>query len=200
MANLADTIKMAVDYISMSNLNRTHALVSEFRMQRLASAWGDNVLQFYTTLWYAWVSLSSLCKSSPPSERSEPNRRQHTPQTIRSLPTWVIQSSLMPSSLLCWLMTLFLRPLQPVITNLMMRFQESWPRWVNKWSNRGREIKFGNKENTRPPSWRHTLQSLVVTLPVRVPTASADSTDLGYWITCKFCLCLLPVNILKSVV
>jgi hypothetical protein len=100
-------------------------------------------------------------------------------------------------------MTLFLQPLQPVIImlmNLMMRFQESRPRQADKWSNRGREIKFSDKENTRPSSWRHALQSLVVTLPVRAPTASADSTDSGYWITCKFCPCLLPIITLKSVV
>ena len=66
VANLADGIKMAVDFVSMPNLNRTHRLVSEFRMQRLADGAGDDVLQFYTMLWYAWVSLSSRYKFLSP--------------------------------------------------------------------------------------------------------------------------------------
>jgi hypothetical protein len=65
VANLVDGIKMAVDFISMSNIKRTHRLVSELRKQRLASSWGDDVLQLYTALWYAWVSLSSQYKSFP---------------------------------------------------------------------------------------------------------------------------------------
>jgi hypothetical protein len=71
VANLVDSIKMAVDFVSMPNLNRTHRLVSELRMQRLADGAGDDVLQFYTMLWYAWVSLSSRYKfllSGEPSD------------------------------------------------------------------------------------------------------------------------------------
>ena len=58
VANRADCIKVASDYMSIDNLRRTEALVGELRRQRLASAYGDDVLAFYVTLWYAWQSLS----------------------------------------------------------------------------------------------------------------------------------------------
>jgi len=63
VANLADAIKVASDFFSISNIQRTQYLVEEFRQQRLASSWGDDVLQFYLTLWYAWGSLSRLAKT-----------------------------------------------------------------------------------------------------------------------------------------
>jgi hypothetical protein len=59
---------MAVDFLSIPNLKRSRRLVSELRMQRLADGVGDDVLQLYTTLWYAWVALSSLYKSFPSGE------------------------------------------------------------------------------------------------------------------------------------
>jgi hypothetical protein len=58
VANRADCIKVASDYMSIDNLKRTEALVGKLRRQRLASAYGDDVLAFYVTLWYAWQSLS----------------------------------------------------------------------------------------------------------------------------------------------
>lgn len=62
MANLADGIKMATDFVSVANMKRTERLVTELRSQRLATSWGDDVLQFYTTLWHTWVSTHSLYK------------------------------------------------------------------------------------------------------------------------------------------
>jgi hypothetical protein len=46
----------------MDNLKQTHRLVAEFHRQCIASSWGQDVLQFYTTLWYAWLALSHLEK------------------------------------------------------------------------------------------------------------------------------------------
>ena len=62
VANLADGIKIASDFFSITNVQRTQCLVDEFRQQRLSSS-GDDVLQFYLTLWYAWVNLSRLAKT-----------------------------------------------------------------------------------------------------------------------------------------
>jgi hypothetical protein len=62
VANLADAIKIASDFISITNIQRTQRLVDEFRQQRLSSS-GDDVLQFYLTLWYAWANLSRLAKT-----------------------------------------------------------------------------------------------------------------------------------------
>ena len=62
VANLADGIKMATDFVSIANLQRTERLVSELCSQRLATSWGDDVLHFYTTLWYTWVTAQQLYK------------------------------------------------------------------------------------------------------------------------------------------
>ena len=58
MSNATDAIKIACDYISIANLRRTQERVSEFREHRLATNSGDDVLQFYTVLWYAFLWLS----------------------------------------------------------------------------------------------------------------------------------------------
>ena len=62
VANLTDGIKIAFDFISITNIQRTQRLVDEFQQQRLSSS-GDDVLQFYLTLWYAWANLSRLAKT-----------------------------------------------------------------------------------------------------------------------------------------
>jgi hypothetical protein len=43
----------------MPNLHCTEQLVLQFREHRLTGNQGEDVLQLYTTLWYAWVSLSA---------------------------------------------------------------------------------------------------------------------------------------------
>ncbi|KAL6303835.1 hypothetical protein BKA93DRAFT_720606, partial [Sparassis latifolia] len=57
VSNQTDAIKIACDFISIANLAHTQNVVDELREQRLLSGWGDDVLQFYTTLWYAWTSV-----------------------------------------------------------------------------------------------------------------------------------------------
>ena len=60
MCNLADAIKIACDFISIENLQRTRQLVGEFRLQRLQTDWGQDVLQFFTTLLFAFMALRIL--------------------------------------------------------------------------------------------------------------------------------------------
>jgi hypothetical protein len=67
VANMADAIKIACDFFSMPNLKRTQRIVGELRHQRLSDNAGDDVLQFYLTLWYTWVSLGLLSKTCPSS-------------------------------------------------------------------------------------------------------------------------------------
>jgi hypothetical protein len=64
VANMADAIKIACDFCSMTNLSRTERIVGELREQRLSDSEGDDVLQFYLTLWYTWLGLSRLAKTS----------------------------------------------------------------------------------------------------------------------------------------
>jgi hypothetical protein len=61
VSNQADSIKIACDFVSLDNLTETVRLVGEYREQRLSLGGdGDDVLQLYNLLWYAWISLSRL--------------------------------------------------------------------------------------------------------------------------------------------
>ncbi|KAG8927620.1 hypothetical protein FRC01_007166 [Tulasnella sp. 417] len=57
VCNLADCIKVAVDFVSPENIGRCELLTAEFRQQNLASVWKDDVLQLRHTLLYAWNSM-----------------------------------------------------------------------------------------------------------------------------------------------
>lgn len=71
MTNKADAIKMACDFVSIEGLPATLRLANEFRHNRLSVKWGDDVLQIYNTLYYAWEASSKLGNlNSTISERS----------------------------------------------------------------------------------------------------------------------------------
>lgn len=75
VSNLTDSIKLACDFVSPENLLRTQSLIKEFREQYLATGWGDDVLQYYTTLWYAWITLSSQLQGFPLPEAPAPKQQ-----------------------------------------------------------------------------------------------------------------------------
>jgi len=58
VSNAVDAIKIACDFISIENLAATYRLVGEFREHRLSQRTGDDVLQLFVTLWFAWMWLS----------------------------------------------------------------------------------------------------------------------------------------------
>jgi hypothetical protein len=60
VSNRADSIKIACDFVSLNNLMETLKLFDEFREHRLSTGVGDDVLQLFNMLWYAWVSLSQM--------------------------------------------------------------------------------------------------------------------------------------------
>jgi hypothetical protein len=60
VCNLADAIKIMCDFISIENLQRTCQLVGEFHLQCLQTDWGQDVLQFFTTLLFAFMALCTL--------------------------------------------------------------------------------------------------------------------------------------------
>lgn len=77
VSNAADAIKIACDFLDIPNLTKTQGLVSEFRLHRIATGSGEDVLEFYNTLWHAWCSLAekeanvlsraNLRRPSPPA-------------------------------------------------------------------------------------------------------------------------------------
>ncbi|KAG9017653.1 hypothetical protein FRB90_000349 [Tulasnella sp. 427] len=71
VCNLADCIKVAVDFVSPENIGRCEILTAEFRQQNLATVWKDDVLQLRNTLLHAWNSMKrfhpSLSKTNLPT-------------------------------------------------------------------------------------------------------------------------------------
>ncbi|OJA07528.1 hypothetical protein AZE42_07698 [Rhizopogon vesiculosus] len=58
VCNLADCIKVAVDFVSPENIDRCEKLTREFREQNQSMAWKEDVLQLRTMMWFAWLSCS----------------------------------------------------------------------------------------------------------------------------------------------
>ncbi|KAF8121329.1 hypothetical protein EV363DRAFT_1365556 [Boletus edulis] len=56
VCNLADCIKVAVDFVSPENIGRCEQLTKEFREQNQSMAWKEDVLQLRTMMWFAWLS------------------------------------------------------------------------------------------------------------------------------------------------
>ena len=59
MRNLQNTIKVACDFVSVGNLEHMAALLPEQRKYRIAVKHGEDVLQLFTLIWYAWISVST---------------------------------------------------------------------------------------------------------------------------------------------
>ena len=65
VCNLADCIKVAVDFVSPENVDRCGALTREFREQNQASAWKEDVLQLRHMMYHAWNSMRRLRQQTP---------------------------------------------------------------------------------------------------------------------------------------
>ena len=56
VANMADSMKIAIDFVSPENVDRCEKLTREFREQNQRKAWKEDVLQLRTMMWFAWQS------------------------------------------------------------------------------------------------------------------------------------------------
>lgn len=63
MCNLADCIKVAIDFVSLENIDRCEKLTAEFRNENDTFTWKEDVLQLRTMMMYAWRSISQLRKA-----------------------------------------------------------------------------------------------------------------------------------------
>lgn len=61
--NIRNAVKVACDFVSVENLERTCQVASELRLQRLVSQ-GDDVLQLPMLLWYAWCAVTAAESTS----------------------------------------------------------------------------------------------------------------------------------------
>ncbi|KIL67385.1 hypothetical protein M378DRAFT_102557 [Amanita muscaria Koide BX008] len=60
VANLADCIKVAIDFVSPENVARCEQLTQEFREQNQGLKWKEDVLQLRTMMWFAWLSCCGV--------------------------------------------------------------------------------------------------------------------------------------------
>ncbi|KAF4602128.1 hypothetical protein EYR40_005332 [Pleurotus pulmonarius] len=56
VVNLADCVKVAIDFVSPENIARCEQLTREFREQNQSMVWKEDVLQLRTMMWFAWLS------------------------------------------------------------------------------------------------------------------------------------------------
>jgi [histone H3]-dimethyl-L-lysine9 demethylase len=66
--NLADCIKVAIDFVSPENIARCAILTEEFREQNTSQIWKEDVLQLKTMMWYAWLSCRRQEKKATEKE------------------------------------------------------------------------------------------------------------------------------------
>ncbi|CAE6511592.1 unnamed protein product [Rhizoctonia solani] len=62
VCNLADCIKIAIDFVSIENIDRCEKLTTEFRNENDTFTWKEDVLQLRTMMMYAWRSATQLGK------------------------------------------------------------------------------------------------------------------------------------------
>ncbi|QRV72004.1 JmjC domain, hydroxylase [Ceratobasidium sp. AG-Ba] len=60
VCNLADCIKVAIDFVSLENIDRCEKLTAEFRNENDTFTWKEDVLQLRTMMMYAWHSATQL--------------------------------------------------------------------------------------------------------------------------------------------
>ncbi|KAG8787258.1 hypothetical protein FRC12_015745 [Ceratobasidium sp. 428] len=60
VCNLANCIKVAVDFVSLENIDRCEKLTAEFRLENGKSTWKEDILQLRTMMMYAWRSTVRL--------------------------------------------------------------------------------------------------------------------------------------------
>ncbi|KAF9526318.1 hypothetical protein CPB83DRAFT_795109 [Crepidotus variabilis] len=58
VANMADCMKIAIDFVSPENIDRCENLTKEFREQNQLKAWKEDVLQLRTMMWFTWQSCT----------------------------------------------------------------------------------------------------------------------------------------------
>jgi hypothetical protein len=63
VCNLADCIKVAIDFVSLENIDRCEKLTAEFRNENDTFTWKEDVLQLRTMMMYAWRSTCQLRKA-----------------------------------------------------------------------------------------------------------------------------------------
>lgn len=77
VSNATNAIKIACDFVSIERIATTERLIQQFRHHRLniGPNLGDDVLQLYHTLWYAWKWLAKQRDTTNAAAMSDAIRR-----------------------------------------------------------------------------------------------------------------------------
>ncbi|KAK7051286.1 hypothetical protein VNI00_004786 [Paramarasmius palmivorus] len=79
VVNLADCIKVAIDFVSPENVERCEKLTREFREQNQSKAWKEDVLQLRSMMWFAWLSC---CQQEAQLQKQQRQRDLLNPTTV----------------------------------------------------------------------------------------------------------------------
>ncbi|KAF7776524.1 hypothetical protein Agabi119p4_4917 [Agaricus bisporus var. burnettii] len=70
VANLADCIKVAIDFVSVENIAKCESLTREFRDLNQKLPWKEDVLQLKNMMWFAWLNCGRFEKRELSSRSS----------------------------------------------------------------------------------------------------------------------------------
>ncbi|BEJ16184.1 hypothetical protein CspHIS471_0507890 [Cutaneotrichosporon sp. HIS471] len=60
VCNLANCMKIALDFVSPHNVRRCQRLMQDFRKENYVRVWKEDVLQLYNVMWYAWTNVRGI--------------------------------------------------------------------------------------------------------------------------------------------
>ncbi|GMK55738.1 hypothetical protein CspeluHIS016_0207940 [Cutaneotrichosporon spelunceum] len=60
VCNLANCMKIALDFVSPHNVRRCQRLTQDFRKENYVRVWKEDVLQLYNVMWYAWTNVRGI--------------------------------------------------------------------------------------------------------------------------------------------
>lgn len=80
---MTDSIKIALDLLDPDSLARTLTVAKEFRAYRLATGYGEDVLQVFNILWHAWRSLGQQAANKTNSAMPGNKSMQSMPTSMR---------------------------------------------------------------------------------------------------------------------
>ncbi|CAK9781514.1 unnamed protein product [Cutaneotrichosporon oleaginosum] len=68
VCNLANCMKIALDFVSPHNVRRCQRLTQDFRKENYVRVWKEDVLQLYNVMWYAWTNVRGIREARKQAE------------------------------------------------------------------------------------------------------------------------------------
>ncbi|KAH8829753.1 hypothetical protein DL96DRAFT_1590275 [Flagelloscypha sp. PMI_526] len=85
VCNLANCIKVAVDFVSPQNIMRCAKLTTEFRNLNMKLAWKEDVLQLKNMMWFSWLCCKHLESKWAAEKEGDPTVNHNgSPRSVSS--------------------------------------------------------------------------------------------------------------------